>query len=254
MPRSRVTGRVRAVSLAIAAGSLALVGTASGATARPAPLEGIPAYQHVVVLTEENESASTTFAPGSPATYLNSLKSKGVFLPNYYGTGDASLDNYISMVSGQEGNAATNGDCLGLSLMSASPPPRHPPRHPGATWATSSRAPGSPGPATPTEGPRRHPSVTASTPPTPRPARDPTSTRGPARPHRPMTTPTATSPSSTSTTSSATRRAARPTSTDTSRWLRRSPTTRCPSSPSSPPTPATTATTRTAATAAPVAS
>ena len=84
--------------------------------ATPKGLEGIPHFDHVVVLTEENEDASATFGDTSPAKYLKSLRSKGVFLPNYFGTGHASLDNYIAMVSGQPPYPATMGDCAGLSL------------------------------------------------------------------------------------------------------------------------------------------
>lgn len=79
-------------------------------------LEGVSHFDHVVVLTEENESATTTFADASPATYLKSLRGKGVFLPNYYGTGHVSLDNYIAMVSGQVATPSSTSDCLGLSL------------------------------------------------------------------------------------------------------------------------------------------
>ncbi|GAC1441186.1 MAG: alkaline phosphatase family protein [Mycobacteriales bacterium] len=94
----------------------------TSAAASHVGLEGVAAFDHVVVLTEENEAAATTFAAGSPATYLKSLRSKGVFLPNYYGTGHASLDNYIAMVSGQPPQPATMGDCLGLSLWTCVQP------------------------------------------------------------------------------------------------------------------------------------
>ena len=117
-PRTRVL-LVAAVSAAV------LVAPHAGASPRPAPavgLEGIPRFDHVVVLTEENEAAATTFAAGSPATYLKSLRSKGVFLPSYYGTGHASLDNYIAMVSGQPPQPATMADCAGLSLWSCVQP------------------------------------------------------------------------------------------------------------------------------------
>jgi len=85
--------------------------------ATPGGLEGIPRFSHVVVLTEENEAESATFGPTSPAHYLNSLRSTGVFLPNYYGTGHVSLDNYIAMVSGQPANPASASDCLAFSLF-----------------------------------------------------------------------------------------------------------------------------------------
>jgi hypothetical protein len=79
-------------------------------------LEGIPRFDHVVVMFEENESETTTFGPASPAHYLKSLRAKGVFAPNYYGTGHASLDNYIAVASGQPGNGLTNSDCETVSL------------------------------------------------------------------------------------------------------------------------------------------
>ncbi len=97
-------------------------GTAAPARAAVTGLEGVPHFDHVVVLTEENESAATTFGAGSPAVYLNSLRSKGVFLPNYYGTGHVSLSNYISMVSGQPLNPLTASDCAAVSLWTCVQP------------------------------------------------------------------------------------------------------------------------------------
>ena len=90
-----------------------VVGASAASTAG---LEGVPHFDHVVVLTEENESASTTWGAGSPATYLNSLRSQGVFLPDYYGTGHVSLDNYVAMVSGQPPQPLTTSDCTTVSL------------------------------------------------------------------------------------------------------------------------------------------
>jgi hypothetical protein len=91
------------------------VSQASSAVAA-APLEGIPKYDHIVVLTLENENAGSTFAAGSPATYLNGLRSQGVFVPDYYGTSHLSLTNYIAMASGQPANGLTNTDCSVVSL------------------------------------------------------------------------------------------------------------------------------------------
>ena len=85
--------------------------------AAPAALEGVPHFKHVVVLWEENENAEASFAPNSPFSYLSkTLAAKGVYLPNYYGTGHVSLDNYISFASGQPGNPLTYSDCLAVSL------------------------------------------------------------------------------------------------------------------------------------------
>ena len=105
--------RVRPLLALLALAALPLAPTAQAA---PKGLEGIPHFDHVVVLTEENEDASATFGATSPATYLKSLRSKGVFLPNYFGTGHASLDNYIAIASGQPPQPADMADCGGLSL------------------------------------------------------------------------------------------------------------------------------------------
>jgi phospholipase C len=98
--------------------ALLVPGAPQAAAAPPTGLEGVPHFDHVVVLTEENEDATKTFGADSPAVYLKSLRSQGVFLPNYYGTGHVSLDNYIAMVSGQPMNPLTASDCASASLWS----------------------------------------------------------------------------------------------------------------------------------------
>jgi hypothetical protein len=71
-----------------------------------------PAIRHVFVLVLENESASSTFGAHPPAPYLaRTLTGQGAYLPNYYGIGHASNDNYIAMISGQAPNPQTQGDC-----------------------------------------------------------------------------------------------------------------------------------------------
>ena len=120
MKLQKVVGVFILVLAAVGAtGSRQSVATPLAALPSPAsasPTEGIPHFKHVVVLTEENEAAATTFAPDSPAVFLKSLRGRGVFIPNYYGVGHASLDNYIAMVSGQVLQPATAADCGGLSL------------------------------------------------------------------------------------------------------------------------------------------
>ena len=76
--------------------------------------EARPAKQgpHVWVIVLENKSYEETFGASSPAVYLNhTLVPAGVLLREYYGTGHLSLDNYISMVSGQAPNPQTQSDC-----------------------------------------------------------------------------------------------------------------------------------------------
>jgi hypothetical protein len=81
--------------------------------ARPAPARAARSpIRHVFVIVLENEAASTTFGPGSPAPYLAStLRSEGAYLPHYFGTGHLSNDNYISMISGQAPNPQNQADC-----------------------------------------------------------------------------------------------------------------------------------------------
>lgn len=103
------------VSRLLLAGSVLLL-AASGRLdfASPAKAEGsaMPPIRHVFVITLENKNFSTSFGPGSDAPYLaTTLRAKGALLPNYYGTGHNSLDNYIAMVSGQATTPQTSADC-----------------------------------------------------------------------------------------------------------------------------------------------
>lgn len=71
-----------------------------------------PRGPHVFVIVLENKTYEETFGPSSPAPYLSkTLTAQGVLLRQYYGTGHFSLDNYISMISGQAPNPQTQGDC-----------------------------------------------------------------------------------------------------------------------------------------------
>jgi hypothetical protein len=68
--------------------------------------------KHVFVIVLENEGFDATFGPQSKAPYLSkSLTKAGVLLTQYYGTGHASLDNYIAMISGQGATPETRNDC-----------------------------------------------------------------------------------------------------------------------------------------------
>jgi hypothetical protein len=100
--RRRLTLAVLSIGLLTALG-LASSGPASAA---------LPPVRHVFIIVLENESATTTFGSSSPAPYLSqTLTSQGAFVPNYYGIGHASLDNYIAMIGGQAPNPITSGDC-----------------------------------------------------------------------------------------------------------------------------------------------
>jgi len=72
--------------------------------------------KHVFVVLLENENAGETFGPDSKAPFLTQeLTRRGQFLPNYYGIGHLSLDNYIALISGQAPNAETQADCTRYS-------------------------------------------------------------------------------------------------------------------------------------------
>ncbi len=84
-------------------------GGSSGSSGPPT----VPHFKHVFIVVLENEDADASFGHQSPAPYLaKRLTAKGAFVPNYYGTGHLSLDNYISMVSGQAPNPQTQADCM----------------------------------------------------------------------------------------------------------------------------------------------
>ncbi|HUJ54788.1 MAG TPA: alkaline phosphatase family protein [Gaiellaceae bacterium] len=68
--------------------------------------------KHVWLIILENKSYDATFTGLNNNTYLwHTLPSQGVLLKDYYGTGHYSLDNYISLVSGQATEPDTQADC-----------------------------------------------------------------------------------------------------------------------------------------------
>ena len=113
--RRRMTGGAVAVLAVLGIATLGQVSGvanagAQGPVVRAALAPGL--INNVLVIEFENEDASTTFGPGSPATYLNNtLVPEGELLPNYYAIGHVSLDNYIAEISGQAPTPLTDSDC-----------------------------------------------------------------------------------------------------------------------------------------------
>ncbi len=71
----------------------------------------LPPIKHVFIVMLENKNEETSFGAGSKAPYLaHALRARGAFVPAYFGTGHESLDNYISLVSGQGPNPYTQAD------------------------------------------------------------------------------------------------------------------------------------------------
>jgi Phosphoesterase family len=77
--------------------------------------------KHVWLIILENKSYDASFTGLNNNTYLwQTLPAQGVLLKNYYGTGHFSLDNYISMVSGQATQPDTQADCPFYDAFSGS--------------------------------------------------------------------------------------------------------------------------------------
>jgi phosphatidylinositol-3-phosphatase len=106
----------RAAAVAALAAAMLIVGVAQAAAMLPAvPSQTAPKapyFKHVFIVMLENEDATTSFGKDSPAPYLaHTLKRRGAFVPNYYGTAHNSLTNYVALVSGQSANIQTQIDC-----------------------------------------------------------------------------------------------------------------------------------------------
>jgi hypothetical protein len=101
----------RALASRLRRGLLLSVLVLAALAASPAQA-AVPTIRHVFVIVLENKSFKETFgsSPGSP--YLGrTLPAQGALLSRYYATGHESLDNYISMISGQPPNIDTQADC-----------------------------------------------------------------------------------------------------------------------------------------------
>jgi len=67
---------------------------------------------HVFVITMENKNFTDTFGTSKQDPFVKQLATEGAILTEYYGTGHVSLDNYISMMSGQPSTLETQADCF----------------------------------------------------------------------------------------------------------------------------------------------
>jgi hypothetical protein len=92
---------------------LALAMFLAGALSASARAAGVPQINHLFIIVMENENAEDTYAADPPAPYLaNTMRAEGAFIPNYFGIGHQSLDNYLALISGQPPNLMTQSDCL----------------------------------------------------------------------------------------------------------------------------------------------
>jgi len=128
--------RFRAVALAAAVAMAAATGLLPAATpaaqaartcAEPSAAQCPPRLSHVWTIVLENSGLYTTFGLGQVSSpYLaRTLPGQGAFLPNYYGIGHSSLDNYIAMTSGQAPNSETQTDCTDPTELGQGDPTYH---------------------------------------------------------------------------------------------------------------------------------
>jgi Phosphoesterase family len=77
--------------------------------------------KHVWMIVLENKSYDASFTGLNDNTYLwKTLPSQGALLQNYYGTGHSSLDNYLSLASGQAPVTDDQDDCPAYDALSGS--------------------------------------------------------------------------------------------------------------------------------------
>ena len=67
--------------------------------------------RHIFVIVLENENYSASYVDNKNPWLGHKLQSQGTLLTQYYATGHVSLDNYVSMISGQAPNSQTSADC-----------------------------------------------------------------------------------------------------------------------------------------------
>ena len=78
----------------------------------------VGAVKHVWLIILENKSYDETFTGLNQNSYLwQTLPQQGALLTHYYGTGHFSMDNYISLVSGQAPSYAVQDDCSTTANM-----------------------------------------------------------------------------------------------------------------------------------------
>src|SRR6202042_1726710 len=78
----------------------------------------VGAVKHVWLIILENKSYDSTFTGLNQNSYLwQTLPQQGALLNHYYGTGHFSMDNYISLVSGQSPSYAVQDDCSTTANM-----------------------------------------------------------------------------------------------------------------------------------------
>jgi phosphatidylinositol-3-phosphatase len=112
--RKHLEGRLTSLVLTAALACVAAVPAYANGRDRDGEVTTAAAkIKHVFVIVLENKTFSNTFGNSTQDPYLQgTLVPRGGLLTQYYGTGHVSLDNYISMISGQSPTPDTDDDCL----------------------------------------------------------------------------------------------------------------------------------------------
>jgi phosphatidylinositol-3-phosphatase len=120
--RAGAAAAIAATSLALAAGSA----TGSSSTAAVTHQTSTIAHGrvgHVFVIVLENEDYAASYVNNKNPWLGHKLQLQGTLLTKYYGTGHNSLDNYVSMISGQAPDPETSADCQQYRDFQPAPAP-----------------------------------------------------------------------------------------------------------------------------------
>ncbi len=119
--RGVVLGAVALLATVGVAGAITVQASAAPQRTKT-PVTTVPHFDHVVVTYLENEDAAATFEDPTAAPNLARLRTLGSYVPQYFGVGHNSLDNYLALFGGEEPTTATEADCLGKLVGSCEYP------------------------------------------------------------------------------------------------------------------------------------
>ncbi len=71
------------------------------ASTTPTP-SGLPRFDHIVIVIEENKNYSQIIGPNTPASYINSLAAQGMLFTNSHALTHPSEPNYLDLFSGSD--------------------------------------------------------------------------------------------------------------------------------------------------------
>jgi hypothetical protein len=108
-----ISSPLRRAAAYAAAAALAVLALIAAPPAVAASAATLPPVRHVFVIVLENKEFAEWFGLGRTYNpYLTqTLPSQGILIPNYFGIGHSSADNYIGLISGQPPTADSKNDC-----------------------------------------------------------------------------------------------------------------------------------------------